>query len=180
MFLYDRQIDQECWERLLREGPYYSTLLGVSMPQAYSITPAMEERARSRAIAYTQEWIAGGQDQILAQAMQEIFQQPMPAVPWYVNTSPYSMDWYPRYLTISMERDQCVASVWHEMNHFMLRHCFPRLERIEEIKEVVSVVNYSWGVRDVGWPIFKEQRKQAFTAWQETHDIQVVIQSIKL
>lgn len=177
-FKYDEIIDRKCWERIIKEGAYYGKMFNIIFPRCYSITAAMQGKAKIKVKEFAQEWVDTGQEVKITRAMFETFKQDIPDFFCYINTSPYSMDSYPDFISISMERKDFIASVWHETNHYMLRKCFPKLANIEKIKEIVSVINYSWGIKDVGWSIFKEARKKAFTVWHETKDINTVIQSI--
>lgn len=176
IFKYNKKIDKECWERIIKAN----NLFGQRFPKTYRITGEMEKEARSKVIKFKKEWdeklfdFSGG--------MKKIFGAIFPNnITCYINTTPYSMDNYPFYISVSMKRKDPNASICHEASHFMLKKYFKDIKNVEEVKEIITVINYDvFKVKDPSWSIFKQQREKAFEVWKKTKNLKNVLKSITL
>lgn len=148
-------------------------------PKQYEITEVMVAQARDAAKKYQNMWDFKKFD--FQEGMVKIFGRPFPdSIPVYINSSPYSMDKYPDYISISMQRDNPLASICHEASHFMLRKYFPNVGNFEEVKEILTVINYDvFDVKDIGWKTHKEIRSRTYKKWTETKDLQKTINYIE-
>lgn len=170
-FKYNNKIDIECWERITKTNEIF----GHKFPDDYIITKDMITEAEKAVVIFSKEW--GDRD--IGKEIKEIFGKEMPDITCYINTSPYSMDKYPEYISISMNRKKPTISILHEVSHYMFRDRFPNTPDIENVKEIITVINNDvFKVKDYGWKIFKEQRGRALKVWQETKDIEKVIKQI--
>jgi hypothetical protein len=175
-FKYDRKIDIECWKRIIKANDTFGKWFNTIFPTEYKITSEMEQRAIRAVKIFQEEWQKSDID--FDEGMIKIFGEKFPDIICYVNTSSYSMD-APNYISISMERKDPVRTILHEINHFMFRKFFPNTSRIEEVKEIITVINNDvFGVKDNGWRVFKEQREAAFKVWMKKKDVKSVVEFV--
>ena len=170
MFTYNKQIDKECWRRLFDIKKAH----GVMFPKTYTVTKQDIKEAKNVVIHLN--YLLSDKMEDIKKGMYKIFKVEVPDLKYYVTTAHYSMDKYPDYIAISKDRKNLLTSILHELNHFMLQKTFPDILHTEETKEIIEVVNIDvFGIKDTGWPMYKEQRSKTLAIWKETFDIEKVI-----
>ena len=174
-FKYDKKMDQECWERIIQIKEMYEH----KFPDRFNITSEMIRKAKQSVDWFEKEWNNANID--FDTGIKKIFGSKFPNIICYINTSSYSMDKYPNYISVSMNRKDPVTTVVHEASHYMFRQCFPDIPDIENIKEIITVINNDvFGVKDFGWKIHQKQREKALEIWKATNSIKQVCQKLLL
>lgn len=131
-FIYSKTIDKECWNRIKK----MPVIFGVKID--YAVFPDFKKAIR----VFKKQWTPAVEKEFL-KGMARIFGRPFPVVTCYVNTTKYSMDKYPSYISISASRtaENFITAVCHEANHYMFRKCFPKTKNMEVAKEIFTVIN---------------------------------------
>ncbi|MBU4217155.1 hypothetical protein L6270_04990 [Candidatus Parcubacteria bacterium] len=187
-FTYNKQIDEECWQRIIKAG----VLFGHFFPQEYHITDRGTVKARERAVLYREVWDEMGDD--FMAGIKKIYKIEFPNdVKCFVNTSPYSMDGYPSgHISISMNftnREKIKGVIVHESAHYIFRKYYYDFckkigcshDDFEEIKEVITVINQDVfsDIWEPGWDVHKKYREKTLALWRSGLDIEGIVQLIK-
>lgn len=185
IFRYDKKIDEECWDRLIRAG----NLFGHSFPTSFDILGDDVREAIKKGKEFGKVWKDSNTN--LVEGIRKIYGfNPPEELVCYINTSDYSMDNYEKgYVSVSTRcntPEKIITTVVHEISHFVFRKNYTKFcldigcssDDIENIKEIITVINNAVfkKVKDNHWGIIHAPyRENALKVWEDTFDIKKVI-----
>lgn len=174
---YSEKIDKEIHKEVNREGKRLSKILGFSFEKIIFNT-----RKKNLALQKIGE-LPDDFQKIPKRIAKEIYQKDLPEVTIYINTTPFSTwNTEKKYISLSVDRfpDATLSSFCHEINHYLfdLFFCVAKYEKTET-KEILTILNESFGIQDHGWKKFSKEREKALVYFQKNHDIQKTVSFVQ-
>ncbi len=187
IFKYDKKIDTSCWKRVIKAGK----LFGHSFLDSFYIDQSKIQIAKDRMKVYQQVWEP--RHGAILEGIKKIYKHPCPKkIRIYINTSPYSMDGYPKkHISITFKAKthrRILTSISHELSHFVFKKYYTDFCRkigcgkgeMEEIKEILTVIkNIEFrGKLHKGWPIHSNLRRWAKKQWRKNRNLKSLIRGM--
>lgn len=183
---YNKNKDIECWKRLIESG----SMFGLVFPEKIAISNEKIILAKKKIDNFQLIWDNYSD---FDEGIKKIYKHnPPKSLLCYINTTGFSMDSYPDYISISATRDtekKVITTLIHELSHFMFRKYFVDFcysigcskKDIEEIKEIVTIINNDVfdKIEDRGYEVHDFYREKAQKAWKDGFDMEQIILLIK-
>ena len=164
-FIYDKNIDQECHQRLEACDNIFGEK---KRTESFEVTESIVKMFQAGWTFKVNE--------IFKKGMLEIFDKPFSDdFKCYINSTPYSMDTSDGISISASSVKIMVKLICHEANHYMFRRSkyknkyFPNIDN-EEAKEIFTIVNNIYfkdimEQSDNGWSKFWKDRYEFFIIW---------------
>ena len=169
---YSRKIDKEIFDEVNKMRKKLSPVFGFNFPK-------VSFRERVVPVAKTIAESVMLEEKRLRGVMKEIFDEDIPDITVYINTTPFST-WNvdKKYISISCFRfGKFFETACHESNHFMYDMVFgTKKYQDTEVKEIITVLNNVFGVEDKGWEKFSEKRKKVLNYYKKTKNFKRAIE----
>lgn len=167
---YNEKIDKQIHEEVNEEGKRLSKILDFPFEKIF-----FDIKRKNLALQKIGE-LPNDFLKIPKRIAKEIYQRKMPKVIIYINTTPFSTwNTEKKYISLSVDRfpDTLLSSFCHEMNHYLF-DLFFHVAKYEktETKEILTILNESFGIHDHGWKKFSKERKETLAYFQKNNDIQ--------
>lgn len=168
--IYNEKIDKEMFREVNRMGKKLSPVFGFDFPKL-----KLDKRLIPLAKATARVSPNFINEKKLKTLINNIYSKDLPYLVVYINTTPFS-SWNldKKYLSISYGRNnelKFFSTICHEANHLMYDLTFrTRKYQDTEVKETITILNDLFGIKDLGWNKFSEQRKKTLNFYNRTKD----------
>jgi len=175
---YSKKIDKEIFKEINRMGRKISPIFGYDFPKV---------KFDERLIPIAKSTVNVAKNYInekkIQNIMKKIYNKKVPDITIYVNTTPFST-WNveEKWVSVSIFRIgiEFYYTVCHEINHFMYDYVF-KTKKYEDtkVKEIITVFNNIFDIKDRGWAKFKEEREKAIKHFKKSNNFRETIKYIK-
>lgn len=179
---YNKSKDVECWKRLVNS----KDMFGHIFPNKVVLLNKRVILAKNKIDDFQLIWDSYSK---FDEGIKKIYKHNPPKfLPCYINTTGFSMDNYPHYISISAAcntEKRIITMLVHELSHFIFRKYFANFcysigcskDDIEEIKEIITVVNNDVfdKIEDKGYEVHAFYREKIRKAWKDGLDIEQII-----
>jgi len=177
---YSRKIDKRVIAEVNKECPRLSKVMGFKFEKEIRF----DKRFISIAKAVAKSSRVFINETKIREAMKAIYGKDIPKITIYVNTTEFgTWNVIEGWVSVSMKYygESFFNHTCHEINHFMYDSVYGT-NKYEDtnIKEIVTIFNNNFGIKDTGWTIFKDERNKIANEYQSTNkDFKDIIRNIK-